>query len=469
MDGSSVTLRWKPRVYQKRAMRFMLERPAAGLFLDPGLGKTSVTLGAFKVYQQQTRYKRMLVVAPLRVCHSVWPEEISKWKDFEHMSYTILHGPSKNELLHEKSDIYLVNPEGLAWLVEAAEHEGWKWPTLLVVDESTKFKHTNTKRFKLIKKHVLNRARRRYILTGRPAPNGYEDLFGQTFILDRGQALGEYITHYRIQYFFQSGFGGYTWTLQPGAEKKIQRKLRPLVMRLDARDYLKLPAMIEKDISVDLPSKAQQQYKKFERDLVLQLKEGTVIAQNAGTLTQKLRQVANGALYIEVAASRKKKVSAIHDGKLEALQDLIEELSGQPIIVCYEFKHDLQRIRATIGKNTPAVGGGVSAKLARDAISEWNAGNLPVLLTQPQSAGHGLNLQGGGHHMVWFGLPWDLDVYDQMIRRIYRQGQKERVFIYHLVSRGTVDRLVLSTLRKKSKTQKALLDALRVKYKFKRK
>jgi SNF2 family DNA or RNA helicase len=449
----------------ERAVKLMVSQGAAGLLLDPGLGKTSISLAAFKILKRRGLVDRMLVIAPLRVCYLVWPEEAKKWTDFHGLKIAVLHGRKKMDALRGDADVLVINPEGLPWLVDHANAMR-PWPDMLVVDESTRFKHTRTKRFKLLKK-LLPRFRRRYILTGTPAPNGLLDLFGQIYLLDYGTALGRFITHYRMAYFYPTGYGGYTWVLKPGAEEQIHGKLKPLTLRLDAKDYLKLPPKIETDLQVNLNAKAEKVYERLKKDLVLRLKEGEVTAMNAGVLTGKLRQVANGGIYMDDdpmdrggVQSRKSRYATVHDEKVDLLEELIEELSGQPTLVSFEFRHDRDRILKRLG-DTPVLDGSTTAREGIAIERDWNAGKLPVLLVHPQSAAHGLNLQRGGRALIWFALPWDLELYDQLVRRIWRQGQKQRVFVYHLIAKGTVDRLVLETLRRKTRTQRALLDALK--------
>jgi SNF2 family DNA or RNA helicase len=306
------------------------------------------------------------------------------------------------------------------------------------------------------------------------------DLFGQIWILDFGEALGRYITHYREQYFHPTGFGGYTWVLQSGGERRIYRKLKPLVKRLDAGDYVKLPPKILTTISVELPPKVMAEYARLEKDFILQLKGGEVTAKNVGVLTSKLRQAANGAIYLDrsmdekvrdAGLGRKRRFGKLHDEKLRALVDLIEELSGQPTLIAYQFVHDLERLRPALAwlydgdpKKVPYIGGGVSPKRGKELEDAWNRSELPALPVHPASISHGVNLQRGGRSLIWFGMTYDLDHYDQLMRRIWRQGQKKRVFIYHLVAKRTVEQKILRAIGKKAKTQNDLLDALKSEY-----
>ena len=450
---------WKPHGYQKKAIRFILQNSCAGLLLDPGLGKTSIILASLKILKQEKLASKVLIVAPLRVCYSVWPKEITKWKDFAELTAVILHGKDKEKNLEKEADIYLINPEGLAWLL------GRNFKALgfdiLVIDESSKFKNASTQRFKILRP-VLPNFRRRYILTGSPAPNGLLDLFGQIFILDLGAALGRYITHYRNNYFYPSGYGGYEWKIQDDGEARIQEKLKPLTLRLAAEDHLELPEMVFNRIEITLPKKAREAYDEMEKDMVafLELKQKRVqniVAVNAASASGKCRQIANGGVYDEDGT-----VHDLHVEKAQAVADLIDELNGTPALVAYEFQHDLERLLKVLGKSTPYIGGGVSAKRSSEIEAEWNRGSIPVLLGHPAAMGHGLNLQNAGNHVIWHSLTWNYEYYDQFNRRILRQGSKHsKVFVHHVVATDTIDEAVLGALAGKKKTQNDLLDALK--------
>lgn len=454
---------WKPHAYQKKAMKFMLQNCCAGLFLDPGLGKTSISLGATKVMLKEGVIDKVLIVAPLRVCYSVWPKEIDKWTDFNDLTISILHGKDKEKNLERESDIYIINPEGLQWLLRHPRFKKNFQGAALIIDESSKFKATSTQRFKLLRP-FLPVFSRRYILTGSPAPNGLLDLFGQIYILDLGASLGRFITHYRNSFFYPSGYGGYDWKLQDGAEKKIQERIRPLTLRLDAADYLELPKMIVNPIYVDLDAKAYAVYKEMEDELIAAIEDGDVVAVNAAVATGKCSQIANGGIYDEKGFAHH-----IHTAKSEAVADLIDELNGTPALVAYEYGHDLERLRKVLGKETPYIGGGVSPKRAGEIERAWNNGELPVLLGQPASIAHGLNLQNAGNHVVWHSLTWNFEHYDQFIRRVLRQGSKhDKVFVHHIIARDTIDEIKLHAINRKYRTQKDLLDALNVFLKRKR-
>lgn len=432
----------------------MLQNACAGLFLDPGLGKTSITLAALKILKREKLMNKVLIIAPLRVCYSVWPREAVKWKDFKELSITILHGKDKEKNLAKDFDIYLINPEGLPWLL--ARNFKKLGFDILIIDESSKFKATNTQRFKLLKP-VLPYFRRRYILTGSPAPNGMMDIFGQIFILDLGGALGRFITHYRNTYFYPSGFGGYEWKLQQGAEARIQERIRPLTMRLEAKDYLELPKLIINRIEVELPSKAREAYKEMEREMFAALTKGDIVAANAAGASMKCRQMANGGVYDEDRTTHH-----LHMEKAEAVLELIEELQGTPALIAYEFKHDLERLQRVLGKDTPYIGGGVSTKRSTELEIAWNKGEIPVLLGQPASISHGLNLQDAGNHVIWHSLTWNFEHYDQFNKRVLRQGSTHsKVFVHHIVATDTIDEAILMALAFKDNTQKSLLAGLK--------
>ena len=736
---------YRPHHYQEEAIRFCLERACAGIFLEPGLGKTSITLATFSVLKQQGLVDSMIILAPLRVCYSTWVNEPKKWDFSEKYSVGILHGSSKNDVLQEKHDIYVLNYDGLPWFVEnmpkefpchmlvvdecfvrgtriatpdgevkiediqvgdvvitdagprrvldisrrkayklvalrlsngtsftcTPEHpiftdlgwccakdaygrevftaeqvsnlrrrsseprqsrqnwsredvlleilrseeevsgqpktpgnmfrsygdyskkygddleqgdslvrgregqvEGvslsgevlgdtrWEWYGDVSVREAlagsppeyfsdelpgsvgakarwlslqlqgrfrrssaedsrrsgrefaqpsgqastgqekrsnagvvrvesiahiecgsgedvwnlqvegapryfaegvlahncTKVKHTNTQRFKTLKK-ILNKFRRRYILTGTPAANGLMDLFGQVYVMDLGATFGPYVTHFRNRYFYQTGYNGYEWSPKPNAGEEIQEALAPRVMTMKAEDYLKLPELVESTITVDLPEKARRIYQQMEEQLMLSFKAGDVIAANSAVASMKCRQLAGGSVYGDDRA-----VHTVHTAKLEALEDLIEELSGQPALVAYEFEHELNEIKKRF-PNAPHIGGtkgAVSNKYLPDLITKWCRGEIPVLLANPASLAHGVDgLQGAGRAVIWYTPTWNLENREQYIRRIWRQGQTERVFVYNIIARDTVDEVVLKAVEAKDKTQTGLMNALR--------
>lgn len=473
---------WTPHGYQKKAVKFLLEHAASALFLDPGLGKTSITLAAIKILKQRKLIDKVLLVAPLRVCHAVWPKELQKWSDFNGLRAVVLHGPKKDELLKQDADIYIINPEGLEWLTDAevvrkpngkvsvnVDLKRWKrfgFDTL-VIDELTKFKNTNSIRFKMAKL-VLGTFGRRWGLTGSPASNGLMDLFGQCYMLDQGRSLGPFITHYRNAYF-NPGYDGFSWVLKEGAEELIYERLAPLALRMAAEDYIDMPQLVNNIVRVDLPDKAREVYDALEDHLIAQIEERKVRASNAGVASMKCRQVANGGVYLdpEVEAlvrlpKSKREWVDLHDVKAEAVADLVEELQGSPVLIAYDFGHDLNRLLDKLGKDTPYIGGGVSAARSNELEAAWNRGELPVLLGHPQSIGHGLNLQEAGCHVIWYSLTWDYELYDQFIRRVWRQGNNSRrVFVHHIIAAGTIDEVIYQVLQHKGKGQQALFEGLK--------
>lgn len=460
---------FKPHKYQEKAIAHLLSNPRAGLFLDPGLGKTAITLAAFDILREQKLTGGMLVVAPLRVAHSVWPAEIKHWRDFSHLSCVVLHGRDKDKLVREPHDVYVVNYDGLVWLIEsgAMKQLQKQGVDMLVFDELSKMKAHGTKRFKAMKPH-LQKFRRRVGLTGSPAANGYMDLFGQMFCLDRGERLGQYVTHFRYNYFLPDG--PYKWRLKPGAEEKIKNRIKDIVLSMSAEDYLELPPVSEVRVEVELPPKVRKVYEEVEDDLFSLLDSGAVLtAPNVASAISKCKQIANGAVYLGSVDPvtgeplKDKQWEELHKEKVEALLDLVDELQGQQVLIAYEFQHDLERLLKALPKGTPYIGGGTKAREAVAIEKAWNAGEIQLLLGHPQSIGHGLNLQqSGARNVAWFSPTWNYELYDQFNRRIRRQGTKaDRIRIYHLVAKNTVDIDVIAALRKKGSAQDRLMEALK--------
>ena len=447
-------IRYTPHAYQEQAIKFLIENPEAGLFLAPGLGKTSITLGAYKILRSKGFVNKILVIAPLRPCYSVWPREVKKWKDFAGFSIGILHGPDKLKVLKQQHDIYVINPEGLRWLFTNCPAK-WMWD-LLVIDESSKFKTVSTQRFKTLKPH-LEKFKRRIILTGSPTPNSLLDLFGQMYCMDIGKTFGPYISHYRNSFFYRGGYGNFSYTVRPGAAQEIYARIAPRVLRMSDEDYLDMPDLIFEDIEIELPKEAMAMYKQLENVLRLDFKQGKVIAANAAVAAMQCRQIANGGIYVD-GDERTSKV--IHTAKSEALQDLIDELEGEPALVAYDFHHDLERIKKALGKDTPYIGAGITPKKADLIIADWNAGRLPVLVGHTQSLAHGVNMQESGRAVIFHSLTYSYEQYDQFIRRVWRQGQKNKVFVYRIIAKDTVDEAIVKVLSSKEKGQEALFTAL---------
>lgn len=450
---------WEPHEYQKEAVKFLVEKGSAALWLDPGLGKTAIVLSAYRTLRLKGLAKKMLVIAPLRPVHGVWPPEVKKWEQFSDYSVGVLHGGTKGKVLKQNHDIYVINFEGLGWL--SSQLNGKDWPfQILTVDEISYMKNTQTQRFKTLKP-VLDKFDRRWGLTGSPAPNSLLDIFGPQLILDQGATFGPYISRFRTEYFYPSGYGGYEWKLQSDGEARIHAALDGKVLRMAALDHLDLPELTYNDIMVDLPPNARKLYDAFENDLTVELNSGNVTAVNAAVAVMKGQQIANGGSYLDDDGSGGERITThLHDAKTEAVEELVEELSGQPCIIGYHFAHDLERLRKVF-PDAPIIGSGVIGQKLDKIIADWNAGETPVLLAHPMSAGHGLNLQGSGHAVIWYSLTWSLEVYEQFIRRLWRQGQKNHIVVHHIMAKDTVDEAIMMAIRRKDKTQQTLLNAVR--------
>ena len=447
-------MRWTPRNYQLEAAKFMLERPAAGLLLAPGLGKTSTTLAALAALKGTDQLESALIIAPLRPLYDVWPAERAKWDDFALLSMQLLHGPHKERALATPADVYVINPEGLDWLFAASRRRP-KF-NVLVVDESTKFKSASAQRAKLLRS-VIDRFDRRYILTGTPSPNGVEDLWGQVYLLDGGERLGRFVTHFRRRYMMNHAPQGVAWSdWRPvvGAAQEIQERVSDICMALRAEDYLDMPELITNDVMVRLPAHAAKVYREVRDDFLAQLSAGTVTVANAAAKTAKMRQAANGFLYTDEGTAEH-----LHDAKVDALDELVEESAGDPLLVAVAFLSEARALAERYG--APYLGGGVPHSAASRTIARWNAGEVPVLIAHPASVAHGLNLQSGGRAVCWFGLSYNREEYDQFVARVYRQGQSRGVVVHRIVSQGTVDEVILQALASKDATQKSFINALR--------
>lgn len=461
---------FEPHDYQCAAIDFLLQNRCAGLFADPGLGKTAITLSVIKKFQHHPKFRGALIIAPLRVCHTVWPAEIQKWNQFRDLTFQILHGPNRIENIEKKADIYLLNVENIFWLFEY----DFNW-NMLVIDESSKFKSYKSKRFKLIRKY-LSQFKRRIILTGTPAPNSMMDLYSQIYIIDQGNALTKFITHYQDRYFYvvqrrkrldkKGKKTFFELVLKPGAEKVIQQKISPIVMRIDAESHLDLPPIIYNSVQIQLPPKAAITYKQLEKAFFALIDEKPVLLGSAASAYNACHQVANGCLYeqIDLLIPRsqlgKRKTLRVHQAKIDAVQELVEELQGKPVLIAYHYKHDLAQLLDKFGKDTPYLGGGINSVKSAEIVDRWNAGQIPILLGHPQSIAHGLNLQHGGHDIIWFSLTDNLENYLQFNQRIYRQGVNNQVRIHHIIAKDTIDEAILLRLKSKDKTQQALLDAI---------
>ena len=456
------------RPYQIAGLEFLLSTPAACLFWEPGLGKTAATLASFAALKEAGLAEKMLVVAPKRVCEATWWQEAQAWSEFQHLRFAWLHDSrapwdgvmrKKNDETLVDADVYLINFEGIPWLVNLCQSRK-RWPfDTLVIDELTKMKTHTTARSKALRK-VSHLSKRRWGLTGTPAANGYMDLFGQMLLIDGGRSFGTRFATFREEYFLPDGYSGYKWKPRTDTADRMWERLKDHTMRLSAEDYLSLPPLVEQRHSIKLPPKVRAQYDEFCKEMVLESGAETVTAAHAAALMNKLQQFANGAIYLEELPSQPREHVVVHDLKLDALEDLIEEMSGQPLLVAYEFQHDLARIWGRIGE-TPYIGQG--AKNIDDVVRRWNAGEIPVLLAHPQSAGHGLNMQlGGASHVCWFSLPWSLENYTQFLGRVRRSGNTASTIVNHmLVVEDTVDVQKIEALAAKDVSQARLLQLLK--------
>ncbi|MGL9749518.1 phage DNA helicase [Enterococcus sp. DIV0170] len=392
-----------------------------------------------------------MVIAPLSVAEKTWTDEIDKWDHLNHLTFSKILGSRKQreEALMKKADVYLINRENVEWLVT---HYKQRWPfRTVIIDESSSFKSPQAKRFKALRK-VRPKIERLVELTGTPAPNNLMDLWPQIYLLDQGERLGKTITQYRNTYFTPGQKNGhivYSWKLLPGAEKAIHEKISDICVSMKAKDYLKLPPRTDNIVEVELSKKNWEKYKELEREYVLELKDSDVVASNAAVLSGKLSQLASGCIYDENGAAIE-----IHQEKLDALERVIEDAQGQPILLFYRFRHEAERIEKRF-KHVKRL------DVAAGDVKKWNDGKLPLLLAHPKSAGHGLNLQHGGHIIVWFGIDWPLELYQQANARLDRQGQTEPVIIHHLIAKGTIDEDVMQSLANKEVGQEALMAAVK--------
>lgn len=464
---------WVPHSYQVKAVKFLLERLGAGLFLDPGLGKTSVTYAAIRVLMNEGLHEGTIVVAPRRPAVMVWRQEQERWKEFADISVGLVHGPHKEKVWAERHDVYITTYDGFMWLLKTGKMKAAlraRKVRNLVYDELSKVKNTKTARFKTVKP-VLCLFDRRWGLTGSPAANGLLDLFGECYALDLGKSLGQFITHYRFQYFDAFGDSMYPgYTPKPGAEDAIFERVADLALRIDANDHLKLPKLIPHMIHVDMPPEVADVYAEMEQEFLVELDDQIFTANGAAALSMKCRQMASGALYEDlvdpltgIPRVGRRKYRELHAAKIDALEDLIDELNGQQLFVAYYFGHDKERILARLGKDTPVLGGGTSDKKALEYEEAWNRGWIPTLLGHPSSVGHGLNMQrSSAGHLAIFSPTWNYEDYDQFIRRLLRQGNKSlRIMLHQICTRNTVDEAVYRAMGKKGSVQTRLHDALK--------
>lgn len=442
-----------PHDYQDFSIQKIIDNPAAGLFLDMGMGKTISTLTAVsELLHDYFEVSKVLVIAPLRVAKYTWTDEIKKWDHISYLKTSQILGSKKERIaaLEKKADIYLINRENVVWLVD---HLKTDWPfDMVVIDELSSFKSTKSKRFRALRK-VRPFIKRIVGLTGTPAPNGLIDLWPQIYLLDQGERLGSTITGFRNRYFVP-GAGDpskhvvYDWIPKKEAEGNIYKKISDICISMKSIDYLELPERVDHVIKVELTPKARSKYVQLEKDLLLPFTDGDVVADTAAVLSNKLLQLANGAIYDE-----DRDVKFIHDEKLDALEELIEQANGKPVLVFYNFKHDLDRIQERFK---------TAIKLESDEhFKKWNKGEIPILLTHPASAGHGLNMQDGGNIIIWFGMNWSLELYQQANARLHRQGQKNMVNIFHLIVDDSIDEKVMTAIENKTINQDNLMEAVK--------
>lgn len=448
-------MKYEPHDYQVYTSEYIKEHNVAAVFLECGLGKTSITLTAIcDLMFDSFEIHRVLVIAPIRVAKMSWPDEIKKWDHTSDLRYSVAVGTEEERMaaLEAQADIYLINRENVQWLVEKS---GLPFDyDMVVVDELSSFKNWQAKRFKALMK-VRPKVKRIVGLTGTPSSNGLMDLFAEYKLLDMGQRLGRFIEQYRNRYFVPDKTNGhvvYSYKLLPGAEEAIYDSISDITISMKSADHLKMPELVNSRYMVRLDEPELVKYERMKRDLLLKLPEGEVTAANAAALSGKLSQMANGAVYSDDGT-----YETIHDRKLDALEDIIETANGKPVLAAYWYQHDLERIQERLSELKVGC-----ARLDKERnIRRWNEGEIPVGLIHPASAGHGLNLQSGGNILVWFGLTWSLELYQQTVARLWRQGQKETVSVIHILAAKTIDEQIMHALETKDHTQRALIDAVR--------
>lgn len=449
-------MKYNPHDYQIYAINFIKEHPVAAILLDMGMGKTSIVLTALnELMYDSFEVNKVLIIAPLRVAKNTWSAEIGKWDHLKGLRYSIAVGTAMERLkaLSEDADIYIINRENVPWLIEKS---GLSFDyDMVVIDELSSFKNWQAKRFKALMK-VRPKVKRIVGLTGTPSSNGLMDLFAEYKLLDMGERLGRFISQYRVEYFVPDQVNGpvvYSYRLRPGADRRIYDRIADITISMKGTDHLKMPELINSEYPVYLDDAEREAYEKMKSDLVINLPGGEVTAANAAALSGKLTQMANGAVYSDDGS-----MEHIHDRKLDALEDIVEAANGKSLLVAYWYKHDLARIMKRLD-----LLGIHYEKLDTDAsIQKWNAGGLEVGLIHPASAGHGLNLQSGGNTLVWFGMIWSLELYQQTVARLWRQGQESgTVVVQHIVTAGTVDERIVKVLSAKGDTQARLIDAVK--------
>ncbi len=444
-------MEFKPHDYQRYAIDFILNHEEAAVLLDMGLGKTAITLTAIhSLCLDSFEVTHVLVIAPLRVARDTWPTEMQKWDHLRGLTCSVAVGTAQERraALMQPTHMHIINRENVQWLIDES---GIPWQyDMVVIDELSSFKSHRTRRFRALLK-VRSKIKRIVGLTGTPSSNGLMDLWAEFRLLDMGKRLGRFITHYRDEFFMpdrRNGMQVFSYKPKPGAEAEIYRRIGDITISMKSTDYLKMPECVMNAVPVHLSESERRIYRQLQKDLVVSLAGTEIDAQNAAALSGKLTQMADGAVYAEDG-----QVLHIHDRKLDALEDLIEGANGKPVLVAYWFKHDLARIQKRFDVR--------EIKSSRD-IADWNARRIPVAAIHPASAGHGINLQAGGSTLIWFGLTWSLELYQQTNARLWRQGQQsDTVVIHHIITAGTIDEQIMAALERKDRTQSALIAAVK--------
>jgi hypothetical protein len=471
---------WNPRSYQKTGVVLMLRQAAAGILYKPGLGKTTVVYMACRILLEKGFVKKTLVIAPIKPAYNVWPAQKYYYEDFKHLRVGLMHGADKESVLHDDNfDLYVMNPDGLMWLLQAHTEEyttaGGKkkkrvvvdqqrlaWLKsrfqMLVVDESTDFRDTTTNRFKLLE-YLLRAMKRRYILSGTPMPKTIQDWFGQIYVLDMGDALGRFITHFRTRYMYPDPGNPYGWLPQPGAFERMSKRIAPLVQVVEQKGNVDLPDVVYNDVWVDLPPAVRLEYNKMYRALVAQVESGNIVAANSAVASSKCRQICNGAIY-HSEAEEEGEYTPLHTEKYEALRGILAELSGDPLLITYEFKFDRDTIEELLG--VPCISTG-NARKDNDRITQFSRGELPAVMGHPKSISLGIDgLQDSCCNIAMIGCPWSLLYYEQIIDRVKRVGNKsKKITVHRILARNTLDERVLEVLDDRDRDQTSFMKLLK--------
>ncbi len=442
-----------PHDYQRHCIDKLIENPRYGLYIDMGLGKTIITLSAIKhLRDYMFLARKVLIIAPKKVAENTWQSEAKKWKHTEHYTFSAIMGSEKKriEAIYAKADIYVINRDNVTWLIDFLKHE-WDFDTV-IIDESTSFKNPKAKRFKSLT-HILPRVDRLIELSGTPSPNGIQDLWAQVFLLDEGERLGKSFYGFRQRFYSKDPYKPHTWELKSGGYSSCTNLISDICLSLKSDDYIKLPDLISQHIEVSLTPKALREYEELERKMILDLPDlEDISATNAAALSTKLLQLASGAVYDDEG-----RWSAINTCKIDALTEMIESLQGEHLIIYYQYRHEKERILQVLKKFKLRV----SCLENKEDEEKWNRGEIDVIVGHPQSMAYGLNLQGGGNHIIWFSLPWSYEFYTQANKRLHRQGQGKPVIVHSLITKGTRDEDVLTAIKNKKTTQDAVIESLK--------